>query len=210
MKTTYAVKWREPDGQTYLGSLALGARTLRFEGRGLDGPVVDRQIGYGEVRALRLASRSADRLDGRPALVFERADGRYLITSAGMGAGIVQEVVDRLAELRRAAPRRATVVVPLKEGVIDRVRGLVAHGPPFDPNETAVIRHQLLLTAQEAIFVFEAQTDEGLAVLLGQLDIWAIAVAWHDLVAGPPRLAEVAYAWEGPEPRVVPAVGLMS
>lgn len=73
-----------------------------------------------------------------------------------------------------------------------------------------MIRHQLLLTAQEAIFVFEAQTDEGLAVLLGQLDIWAIAVAWHDLVAGPPRLAEVAYAWEGPEPRVVPAVGLMS
>jgi len=128
MKTTYAVKWREPDGQTYLGSLALGARTLRFEGRGLDGPVVDRQIGYGEVWALRLASRSADRLDGRPALVFERADGRYLITSAGMGAGIVQEVVDRLAELRRAAPRRATVVVPLKEGVIDRVRGLVAQG----------------------------------------------------------------------------------
>ena len=25
---------------------------------------------------------------------------------------------------------------------------------------------------------------------------------------GPPRLAEVAYAWERPEPRVVPAAGL--
>lgn len=210
VKTTYAVKWREPDGQTYVGRLALGPRTLRLEGRGLDGLAVDRQIGYEEVQGLRLGSHGADRLDGRPALVIERADGPYLVTSAGMGAGIVQELVDRLAGLRLAAPRRATVVVPLKEGVVDRVRELVAHGPPFDPAETALTRHQLLLTPQEAIFVFEAKTEDGLAALLGQLDIWAAAVAWRDFVGGPPRLAEIAYAWERPEPRVVPAVGLGS
>ena len=95
--------------------------------------------------------------------MVERADGPYLVTSAGMGAGIVQELVDRLAELRLATPRRATVVVPLKEGAIERVRELVAKGPPFDPLETALTRHQLLLTPQEAIFVFETQTDKGLA-----------------------------------------------
>ncbi len=98
-----------------------------------------------------------------------------------MGAGIVQELVERLAELRQAAPRRATVVVPLKPGAIDHVRELVAHGPPFDPVETALTRHQLLLTPEEAIFVFEAQTEEGLTALLSELDIWAAAVAWHDL-----------------------------
>ena len=208
MKTTYGVKWCEPNGRTYVGRLALGPRTLRLEGRQPDGPAVDRQIGYDEVQGLRVGSHGDDRLDGRPALVVERAAGRYLVTSAGMGAGIVQELVERLAELRLAAPRRATVVVPLKPGAIDRFRALVAHGPPFDPAETALTRHQLLLTPKEAIFVFEAQTEEGLSALLSELDIWAAAVAWHDLVDGPPRLAEVAYAWERPEPRALPAIGL--
>lgn len=100
------------------------------------------------------------------------------------------------------------MVVPLRADALAGVRELVAQGPPFDPAKTALTQHQLLLTEQEAIFVFEAQTEEGLAALLGQLDIWAAAVAWRDLVAGPPRLAAVAYAWERPEPRVVPAVGL--
>jgi hypothetical protein len=208
VKTTYAVKWREPDGQTYVGRLALGPRTLRLEGRRPDGPAVDRQIGYEEVQGLRLGSHGPDRLDGRPALVVDRADGPYFVTGAGMSAGIVQELVDRLARLRLAAPQRATVVLPLKEGAVDRVRELVAHGPPFDPAETALTRHKLLLTPQEAIFVFEADTDEGLTALLSQLEVWAAAVAWRDLVAGPPRLADVAYAWERPEPSVVPAVGL--
>ena len=197
-----------PTGGPYLGRLVLGAQTLRFEGRGSDGPAVNRQIGYREILGLRVGSHGADRLDGQPALVVERADGRYLVTSAGIGAGIVQELVDRLAGLRRGALRRATVVVPLHAGALARVRELIVHGPPFDPAKTALTQYQLLLTEHEAIFVFEAQTEEGLAVLLGQLDVLAATVAWRDLVAGPPRLAAVAYAWERPEPRLVPAVGL--
>jgi len=208
VKTTYAVKWREPDGKTYLGRLALGARTLGLEGRGPDGPAVTRQVGYEEILGLRIGSRGADRLDDQPALVFDRADGRYLVTSAGMGAGIVQEIADRLAGFRGSARRRATVVVPLRAGALAGVRELVAKGPPFDPARTALTQHQLLLTEQEAIFIFETQSEEGLAALLGQLDIMAAAVAWRDLVAAPPRLAAVAYAWERPEPRIVPAVGL--
>jgi hypothetical protein len=102
VSTTYAVKWREPDGLTYLGRLSLGTRALGLEGRRSGGPSVDRQIGYGEILDFRVGGR-ADRFDGQPALVVDRADGRYLVTSAGMGAGIVQEVVDRLGALRRAA-----------------------------------------------------------------------------------------------------------
>ena len=101
MNTTYAVKWREPDGQTYLGRLSLTARALGLEGRGPGKPAVDRQIGYEEILGFRVGTRG-DRFDGQPALVVDRADGRYLVTSAGMGAGIVQEVVDRLAGLSRA------------------------------------------------------------------------------------------------------------
>jgi len=102
VNTTYAVKWREPDGQTFLGRLSLGTRTLGLEGRGSGGPAVDRQIGYEEILGFRIGSRS-DRLDGQTALVVDRSDGRYLVTSAGIGAGVVQEVVERLAALRRAA-----------------------------------------------------------------------------------------------------------
>jgi hypothetical protein len=105
MKTTYAVKWREPDGGTFVGRLAFGPRALRLEGRAADGPAVDRQLAYDELHGLRVGSQRVDRLDGRPALVVERGDGRYLITSAGMGAGIVQELIARLAELRLRAPR---------------------------------------------------------------------------------------------------------
>jgi len=208
--TTYAVKWREPDGQTFVGRLALGPRTLRLDGRrrGAEGPAVKRQFGYEELRGLRIGSRGADRLDGRPALVVERADGPYLVADAGMGAPIVQELVDRLADLRLTAPRKATVVVPIKEGVIERVRDLVAQGPPFDPAETPLTRHELLLTPREAIFVFEAETEDGLRALLGQLDIWAAAATWGLLVAGTPRLAAIAYAWERPEPYVAAGTGL--
>ena len=93
------------DGQTYLGRLAFGARTLDLEGRHRDAPAIDRQFGYEKILSLRMGSRGADRLDRRPVLVMERADGRYLVTSAGMGAGIVQEVADRLAGLHAAARR---------------------------------------------------------------------------------------------------------
>jgi hypothetical protein len=206
---TYAVKWREPDGQTFIGRLALGPRTLRLDGRrrGAGEPAVSRQFDYEELRSLHVGGRGAERLDGRPALVVERPDGAYLVTDAGMGAPIVQELVDRLAELRLAAPRRATVVVPLKEGVIERVRELVADGPPFDPADTPLTRHELLLTPREAIFVFEAETEEALRALLSQLDIWAAAAAWCELVAGPPRLADIGYAWERPDKYVVPSGG---
>lgn len=103
--TNYAVKWREPDGETFIGRLSLGPRALRLEGRrrGADGPAVNRRFGYEGLQGLRIGRRRAERLDGRPALVVERPDGGYLVADAGMGAPIVQEIVDRLSELCKAA-----------------------------------------------------------------------------------------------------------
>ena len=207
MKTSYAVKWHEPDGQDYVGRLELGPRVLHLVGDA-GGARVDRQIGYDELEGLRIGHDAGERVDGRRTLVIERPQGAYHLTSTVFEAGILQELVDRLSELSLAAPRRATIVVPLKEGALARVRELAAAGPPFDPNETQLTRHQLLLTAQEAIFLFETADERGLQALLAEVDVWAAASAWHDLVAGPPRLAEVAYSWERPEPSLDPAVGL--
>lgn len=206
--TTYAVRWREPSGQTFVGRLALGQHTLRLVGRtpGAEGQTVDRQIGYAELQGLRIGG-GADRLDGRRAVVVERADGPYLVADAGMGAPIVQELVDRLAQLRLAAPRKATVIVPLREGTSDRVRELVAQGPPFEPAGTSLTRHEVFLTPREAVFVFEVETEDGLRALLGHLDVWAAAAAWGPLVAGTPRLADLAYAWERPEQYAAASIG---
>lgn len=206
MKTSYAAKWREPDGTTHVGRLELGPTAIHLEAQ--PAGTTTREIGYEEIQGLRIGRNEADRLDDHPTLVVERTDGSYSITSKVMGAGILQELVGRLASLSMAPPRRATVVLPLAEGAIERVRELVTQGPPFDPAETSLTRHELLLTPQEAIFIFEAGTDEGLRTLLSQLDVWAAAATWRDLVAGPPRLAEAAYVWERPEQRVVPKVGL--
>ena len=103
--TTYAVKWREPDGQTFIGRLSFGTHALGLEGRqlGADGLAVKRQFAYEELRDQPLRARGADRLDGRPALVVERRDGTYLVAGAGMGAPIVQELVERLIAHRLAS-----------------------------------------------------------------------------------------------------------
>ncbi len=209
MKTSYAIKWREPDGQAYVGRLELGPRALHLVGDGANSTgAVDRQIRYEELRGLRIGHDADERVDGRRSLVIERSQGVYHLTSTVLEAGILHELVDRLSELSLAAPRRATVIVPLKEGALERVRELAAQGPPFDPSETALTRHQLLLTPAEAIFIFETADEHGLETLLGDIDLWAAASAWHELIAGPPRLAEVAYSWERPAPVPLPAVAL--
>ena len=102
---TYAVKWREPDGQTFIGRLALDPQTLRLDGRrrGVEEAPVNRQFGYEQFSGIRIGRRGAERLDGQPALVVERSDGAYLVADAGMGAPILQELVERVTELRLAA-----------------------------------------------------------------------------------------------------------
>src|SRR5438552_14877029 len=193
MKTSYAVKWREAEGPAYVGRLELGPRALRLVGGG-GGRAVERQLGYGELTSLRIGHAADERVDGRRSLVLERPQGAVHLTSTVVEAGVLQELVERISDLTLSAPRRATVVVPLKKGALERVRELAAAGPPFDPAATALTPHQLLLTAEEAIFVFESDDERGLQALLGAADVWAAASAWHDVVNGPPRLAEVAYS----------------
>jgi hypothetical protein len=198
VQTSYAVKWSEPDGQTFVGQLELSPTALVLEGRDGTGCAVRREIGFDQLLSFRVGQRADERLDGQPTLVVERLDGQFLVTSTVMHTGLVQEVVHRLSELTDLAPRRATVVIPLKEGASEQAWELAAQGPPFDPAETLLTRHQLLLTASEVIFVFEAESGPAFERFLSELDLWAAAADWRDLVAGTPRLAELVYAWERP------------
>lgn len=100
MKTGYAVKWREPDGREYVGLLMLTPGVLRLDGRGGEGPIVERQLARGELRDVRIGRTAAERLDGRPTLVVDHADGTYHIAGAVTSTGILRELVSQLCEHR--------------------------------------------------------------------------------------------------------------
>ncbi len=93
------------------------------------------------------------------------------------------------------------VVAPLKYGVQAEARGLIAAGPPFDPERTPLVRHEVFLTADEVVFVFEGP-DARLAVdqLIGESSIWRAAMAWRKCLAGRPRIAEHAFEWRRDAP----------
>jgi hypothetical protein len=100
MKTSYAVKWREPSGETFLGRLEFGPKALLLEGRHGGEVAVVRTLDFGELRGFRLGRATDERLDEQPTLVVERSSGDFLITSTVVHAGVLQELVHRLSELR--------------------------------------------------------------------------------------------------------------
>ena len=105
--TTYAVKWREPDGQTFVGRLALGPRALRLDGRRRGG---ERAARRAPVR-LRGAARAPDRQrrrrpPRRPPRARRRARRRRL-SRRRRRAGRAGRPGARRTALRPASLRRA-------------------------------------------------------------------------------------------------------
>jgi hypothetical protein len=94
---------------------------------------------------------------------------------------------------------RAVVILPLREGSSERAAELLRGGPPFDPEEIGLERHQVFLTEREAVFLFEADSSDAAEKLIGEGSFWSAASAWKDIVEGPPRLAEDAYSWVRPD-----------
>jgi hypothetical protein len=96
---------------------------------------------------------------------------------------------------------RLVAVVPLKPGMREEARTLIADGPPFDLAETRFDRHAVYLTDSEAVFVFESPGEIRSLDLRGEdPDLWAVARAWREIVAGRPRIAETSFTWERQDP----------
>jgi len=119
---------------------------------------------------------------------------------------VVGEIAERLAALRLGAEtsNRVIVIVPLKPESHASVRRLLQQGPPFDPGAIEGLdRHQVFLTPDEAVFVFESHVAaDALAPLLADPKLWEAAAAWGEYVAGAPRIAEEVFSWtrsEAPE-----------
>ena len=102
------MQWREADGPIHLGCLELRATALLLDGRENGGAAVHRSLAYDDLTGVRTERWRANGHTGQPALVLERPGGAVLVTSAVMHAGVVQELVDRLAVLALVSPRRTT------------------------------------------------------------------------------------------------------
>ena len=109
----------------------------------------------------------------------------------------ISELEHELAKLTpRHDPKHIAFVVPIDPELRGMALAALAEGPPFDPADVGVDFHQVLLSGNEAIFVFGL--EEGPASLeriLAREDFWSVVSWWEHIAAGRPRIAEVAYEW---------------
>ncbi len=94
---------------------------------------------------------------------------------------------------------RIVVVAALREGTRDTARLLIESGPPFDPETTPLLRHDVYLTDHEVVFVFEGpEAKRAVERLVGDPGVLRAAAAWRECLDGRPRIAEPAFAWARP------------
>jgi hypothetical protein len=198
---SYAAIWREPGGGVATGKVVLEPDRLRVEGATGEGRLRRRELLYTELVGVRIGRGAAERLNGRPTLVLERASAPPLQLDV-LGAGILFELADLLAALtleRAERFERVVLVVPLNEDAVEQARALVSGGPPFDPAVRGLERHEVFFTDTEAVFLFEGP-DAGEVVqrLARDPGAWRAALQWRRLLTGAPRLARSAYSWTRP------------
>jgi hypothetical protein len=196
MRASYAVTWRHGEGETRSGRLELTPDGIALDGANGGGSIAE-LVPYGDLRRVRIGRTSADRISGRQTLVVEQRTGEPIRIAGVVQAGIISELAEHLSSLlgEERAMSRAVVVLPLREGASEQAAELLRGGPPFDPAEVGLERHHVFLTEAEAVFVFEADSQEAAEHLISEGHFWSAASVWKDLVGGPPRLAEDAYSW---------------
>jgi hypothetical protein len=195
---SYAALWREPEGSIARGKVVLRPDVLELDGATEGGSLSRRRLPYAEITGVRIGRGRQERLNNRPTLVVERTSGAALALDV-LGPGMLAELAELLAELtteRRDALDRVVVLVPLRKGSLDAARALVASGPPFDPDESGLVRHEVFFTDREVLFLFEGPgAGEVVQRLARDPATWRAATRWRRLLAGAPRLARSAYAW---------------
>jgi hypothetical protein len=196
VKIAYAVAWQESDGTRHSGRLDLGDVDFRLTGRNGGGPA-EMAVPYTSIRNFQIVGSSVDRLQNRPTLLVELSDGRQLKIASVAQSGIAAEIAHHLGELtgRQNASEREALVVPLVPGSQAQAEALLADGPPFDPADFGLERHEVYVTDSEVVFVFEGAPRRFLERLAEAQTVWKAAEAWRPVIAGPIRLGLQAYAW---------------
>lgn len=202
-RLSYAVVWREDGGPLRAGKLELGSAGVSVQSSSPDGTITRRTIPYLDVVDVHIARELEGQINGRPAVVVRQPGGREVSIGALEGPGVVVEIGYALAELvaeRAEEHACAVVVLPIRRGAADRMRKLIADGPPFDPAAFGLDRHRIFVTEREAIFFFDGPDVARTAAELATTpSVWQAAAAWARCLSGPPRVAVEQYAWTAAE-----------
>ena len=195
---SYAVVWQTEDEPVATGKLTLERDWIELNGRRWDDHLAVQRIVYGEVTGVRIAHAPGERLNGGPTLILDRHSAAP-VRIGTLGPGLLGELADLLARFSgEEAERleRLLIVVPLQEASLQRARGLIEQGPPFDPSEAGLERHDVFLTEREVVFLFEGhQVSDSVRRLARDPGLWRATRAWSGCLAGRPRLAELRYSW---------------
>jgi hypothetical protein len=187
----YAVIFRVAPRTPTAGALVVDEDRLLLEGRSAEGRV-ELSVPYADLTEVRIGRSADERLNGRPALLLEREGGQP-VQIEPFGAGLLHELADLLATLATEhadGGEQVAVIVPLKKGRLARAKELVAQGPPFDPGALSLTRHQVFLSADEAIFVFAGpHVRAKLERMTRDPTLWRVGHAWRGCIGGRPRLA---------------------
>ena len=197
---SYAAVWRDQDGVLASGKLSLEPSGLRLEGRRRDGEPRRCEIAYAQLAGVRVGRESGEKLNGRPTLVLDCVLTPSLHVDLP-GVGLLSELIELLSTLSAvpsSAVERLAVVVPLRKNRVEQARLLLEMGPPLDLERSGLVRHAVFLSEREVLFLFEGH--EVLRVvqqLVRDPGAWRAALDWRGLMAGPPRLARLAFVWPG-------------
>jgi hypothetical protein len=193
----YAVVWRTGDGPTSCGRLELGGDDLVLQGSSEPDGL---RIRLDELSSVDIGRGTAERINGEKSLVLERHScERVLVASLG-GVGLLGELTDLLARLRaeRAARACVAVVVPIRRGMAEAARQLIAEGPPFDIEGLGIERHHVFVSEREVVFFFEGDSATAAVDALSRSPgVLKAAVRWRRILGGRPRLAEERFGWTG-------------
>ncbi|HEX5468710.1 MAG TPA: hypothetical protein VFW80_06660 [Gaiellaceae bacterium] len=97
---TYAIAWRDGDGPTQVGKLELRDDGIHLEGGSVGGRLFATTLRYRDISGLRMARTGrAERLNGRPTLLLQRAGRSSLRIASVEGLGSTTEIFARVARL---------------------------------------------------------------------------------------------------------------
>ncbi len=94
---TYAVLWRDREGEVCSGALMIVDGTMRLEGANRQGQPCSVELAPDAVQDMRIGRAMADRIDGRTALVLRLRPDHKLLVASAVGLGMIHEMADRLA-----------------------------------------------------------------------------------------------------------------
>jgi hypothetical protein len=191
----YAVVWRVGDGSACSGKLEVGRDELVLKGAAAPEGV---HIPFLDVSPVEVSRAPADRVNGQRSLVVERGSSERVLVAALDEIGILAELNNLLARLRAEPAGRAcvAVVVPIRSGTADAARQIIDEGPPLDIETLKLSRHHIFVGEREVVFILEGDdTAAAVDALAHSRGVLQAAARWHNILAGPPRLAEERFHW---------------